>query len=184
MNSSKAIKLVEEILLGQVEKLSEEDLSLLAEEKEGCVRKILPILAFEITQIQEEEEFCPSRLQFSLQLASFFQEPKAFDWICQLHPFEEVVQEALGEEFIPTHWAAILANTVGSEIDRLKKEIETSELDEEIRRAALEALTVLVSKGKLERSKVVTYFQGLYQKALKGEVEDPFFCYRSCRKFS
>lgn len=172
---TEALKLVENILEEQITALSEEDLTLLSEHKEICLKKILPILALEVTQIQNDEEWNPSKLHWSLKLASFFKEPKAFPWICQLHRHADAIHQQLGSVFINLYWPSILALTADSEWEKLKDEIEDPSIDEEMRKSCLEALPLLVANNLLDRSFVVDYFQSLYKKILSGEIEDSIF---------
>ena len=169
----RALKLIDEILTEEIDTLSEEDLALLLEHKEVCIRKILPILAFEITQIKAGEEWNSEKLHWSLRLAAFFEETRAFDWIIQLHKFPDLLD--YGDEilFIALHWADILAATGAQEWERLKEEIEDEECDDDIKEACLKALVVLVAQGKLDRSVVIEYFHSLYLKILAGDLHDP-----------
>ena len=170
----RALKLIDEILTEEIEALSEEDLVLLLEHKEVCIRKILPILAFEITQVKAGEEWNSGKLHWSLRLVAFFEEPRAFDWIIQLHKFPEVLDYEDEILFITLHWADILAATGAGEWERLKEEIEDEECDDDIKEACLKTLVVLVAQGKLDRSVAIEYFHSLYLKILAGDLHDPY----------
>ncbi len=172
---TEALKLIESILEEQVKTLSEEDLDLLLKHKEICLKKILPILALEVTLIQNEEAWNPAKLHWSLKLVSFFKEPKAFPWICKLHTHAEAIHQGLGPVFINLYWASILALTADSEWEKLKEEIENPTTDEEMRKACLEAFPLLIAHGLLDRSIAVEYFQSLYKKIFTGEIEDSLF---------
>ena len=84
-----ALRLLDKILANNIEVLTQEEANFLLEHKEICSRKLLPILALEITQIKEKELWSPSKLYGSLKLLAAFKEKKAFDWVIQLHEFPE-----------------------------------------------------------------------------------------------
>lgn len=167
-----ALKLVEEIIAEEIESLEEKDLTLLMEYREICVKKILPMLALEVSQIQQGEEWSSNKLEWSLKLAAFFEEPKAFSWVCELQRHSDTVFGELGFAFVTLYWPFFLALTCDTEWEKIKDEIEDPEIDEVIRRSCFEALTILVIKGKIDRSVIVEYFQSLYSRILDGELND------------
>ena len=169
----KALQLVDQILSEQLESLSEQDLTLLMDYKEVCTRKILPILALEITQIKERDPWDPKKLQGSLKLAAFFEEERAFDWVIQLHEFIYALEDKLELFFVPLYWADILAGISASSIPKLKIHIENETLDENIREACVDALLILLARNKINRSEVLDYFKALYKNLVSGTLTDP-----------
>ncbi len=167
-----ALQLVEKILRNAEVFLSREESDLLLTHKEICTRKLLPVLALEIFQIKEGDPFNCDKLYGSLKLLAGFEENKAFDWMIQLHEFPE----ELGQKdpfFVLCYWTDLLVATVSSEWYKLKPFIEDMGIDSEIREACIETLVLLVAHGKLDRSLVVEYFNGLYSQAISGELVDP-----------
>ncbi len=167
-----ALQLLDKILTNEIEILSKEEADFLLENKEICTRKLLPILALEITQIKEEDPWNTNNLYGSLKLLAFFEEKKAFDWLIQLHEYPEVLEN---EEhyFILLFWADILVATISSDWSQLKKTIENPGASEAIREACIDALLILITTGLIDRSLVVEYFQSLYSKNISGEIYDP-----------
>lgn len=168
-----ALFLIDQILKEEIESLLPKDLETLTEYKEVCVRKILPILALEVTQIKEGDPWDPKKLQGSLKLASFFEEDRAFDWMIQLHEFTNELEQQLDPLFISLYWADILAGVGFSSIAKIKTHLENIELDEQIREACADALLVLVAKNIIHRSDLVEYFKSLYGALLSGTLIDP-----------
>ncbi len=171
-DSASALQLLDKLLAKEVKFLLEKEAKLLLAHQEICVRKLLPILAFEITQIKEGEGFNVARLCASIKLLAAFKEERAFDWIVQLHEFSEVFED---EDlcFVLFFWSDILVSTFSSDWDKLKESIEDPEVDIEIKEACIDALLNLVGKGRLDRAVVVKFFQSLLTQALKGELQDP-----------
>jgi hypothetical protein len=167
-----AIELVDKILCQKITTLSKEDADFLIENKEACSRKLLPILALEITQINEGDKWNPGNLFGSLKLLAAFEEKRAFDWIVQLHNHPEIF-EAEENSFILLFWADILVATITSDWNKIKETIEAVEPCGEIKEACIDALLILVARGNLERSELVKYFESLYAQNLSGETYDP-----------
>ena len=171
-DSTHALQLIEKILTKEIEFLSKEEADFLLDHRDVCTRKLLPILALEITQIKADENWSFNTLSGCLKLLAGFEENRAFDWVIQLHDFPEVLEDE-NSCFILRYWADLLIATISSEWYKLKQFIEDSEVDSEIREACLEALVLLVVRERLDRSVVVEYFNSLYSKILSGELEDP-----------
>ena len=167
-----ALRLLDKILANNIEVLTQEEANFLLEHKEICSRKLLPILALEITQIKEKELWSPSKLYGSLKLLAAFKEKKAFDWVIQLHEFPEDLES---EEvfFIPLFWANILTSTISSDWHKLKLSIEDPHINNAIREACIDTLISLVAQGNLDRTVVVEYFHHLYSETLEETFYDP-----------
>jgi hypothetical protein len=170
--SKHPLELIEKILTKQVEFLTKEEANFLLEHKDVCTRKLLPILALEVTQLQEGEDSDLDRLQACLKLLAGFEENRAFDWIVQLHEFPEIFEDGTSS-FVVRFWTDLLVATVGCEWYKLKPCIEDVEGYLDFRESCIQALVILVAKDRIDRSQVVSYFNDLYSKFLSGEIEDP-----------
>lgn len=171
-DSKNALQLIEKILAKEIEFLSKEEADLLLEHREVCTRKLLPLLAWEVTQIKEGDPWNTNTLHGCLKLLGGFEENRAFDWILQLHEFPDALEEGTSC-FVLRYWADLLVATVSSEWYKLKPFIEDPETPPQIREACLETLILLVAREKLDRSLVIEYFNGLYSQFVLGELEDP-----------
>ncbi len=166
------LEILDKILSQEITTLSDEETDFLLENKEACIRKLLPILALEVTQIKEGDSWSPGNLFESLKLLAAFEEKKAFDWVVQLHSHPEIF-EAENNCFILLYWADILVATISSDWSKLQETLEGLESSEEIDEACIDALVILVAQGRLERSELVEYFQKIYAENLSGETYDP-----------
>lgn len=171
-NSEHALQLIEKILSNEIQFLSQEEADFLLEHKEVCVRKLLPILALQVTQVKEGECWDPYILRGCIKLLAGFQEERAFDWIIQLHEFPEVLQDE-SSCFILRFWADVLVATISSDWYKLKPFIEDLGIDFEIREVCVEVLVLLVARQRIDRSVVIDYFNELYSQALSGYIKDP-----------
>ena len=168
--------LLDKLLNGDIELLSHEDRTFLAENRQEIIKHLITIFSEEIPSLSEEGK-CPNptALFWGFKLAGFLEATETFEWIrktCYIP--EEILDQTLGYEFISEELPHLLADTM-NQWSELKIEIEDSTLDEFIRSACVNALVFSVAKGRIERLTITDYFKSLFNRLLNGELEDEEF---------
>jgi tetratricopeptide (TPR) repeat protein len=175
VESSMALEeLLEGILDEKLSSLSDEEMGLLEKNGEAVAEKLLPLVAEEVMHLLKgNEPNSPAHLYWGLSILSFLKEARVFEWVKKLCRVEtELVDEYLGHAFVPETLPYVLAATCEGRWEELKAEIEDASLDEFIRSACIEALSILVSYQEVKREEIIDYFQEIFHAILYHDLDD------------
>lgn len=170
---TKASELLDKLLNGDVEWLSEQDKFVLIENRKVIVQHLNAIFSKEIPHLLKGE-ICSdaTTLFWGLKLAGFFEATETFEWIEKLcHLSIEDLDNALGDYFVTEELSYLLADTM-NEWGVLKDIIENPDINQFIRSACLDALIFSVAKNRIDRLEITDYFKSLFYRILGGELDD------------
>lgn len=166
-------ELLNKLINGEVERLSEEDQSILLENRQSVIHHLDTIFSKEIPPLLEGQECSNANALFwGLKLAGLLEARETFHWIVELcHVPTDDFEKCLGDFFATESFGYILADTM-EHYESLRHIIENPNLDIYIRVACLDALVYAVIKGKTERLEITNYFKNLFHRIINAELDE------------
>jgi hypothetical protein len=136
---------------------------------------ITPELLREFEQIADNAlEYAPQRdfmlHTFAVYLLAQFSETRAFQPLVKMVSLPGELPFDLFGDTITQDLARLLASLYDGDRKALERLIETNEVNEYVRAAALDSLIVLERAGKISRQEVADYFHELFSSRLKREL--------------
>lgn len=179
MSRCQAGELLNKLLNGDVERISDQDRSTLTENRTEVIQRLNAMFSNEIPRLLKgETRLNATALFWGLKLAGFLGATEAFQWLQKLcHLSMEALDQSFGDYFVTDELAYLLADTM-NQWETLKIEIENPALDEFIRSACLDALIFSVAKECVGRLEITEYFKSLFHRILNGELDDELLCTR------
>ena len=174
---TQAVELLDKLLNGDMELLSEQDKSALIGNRKAIIQHLNTIFSKEIPRLLEGKKCLdPTTLFWGLKLAGFLEASETFQWIKKLcHLSIEDLESSLGDYFATEELSYLLADTM-DQWSLLKDIIENPDINEFIRSACLDALVFSVVKKRIDRSEITDYFKSLFLRILNGELDDELLC--------
>lgn len=174
---TQASQLLSKLLNGDIEWLSEQDKSLLIENRQMIVQYLNAIFSKEISRLLGGEKCLDTTTLFwGLKLAGFFEASETFQWIEKLcHLSIEDLDSSLGDYFVTEELSYLLADTM-NQWSVLRGIIENLNVNEFIRSACLDALIFSVVKKRINRLEITDYFKSLFHQILNGKLDDDLLC--------
>lgn len=170
-------ELLSKLFIGDMEWLSEQDRSILTENRQAIVKQLMTIFSKQIPMLLRGKTCSDATTLFwALKLARFFEATETFEWIAKLCLLSmEDLENSLGEYFVAEELPYLLADTM-TQWSVLKDVIENPAINEFIIAACLDALILSVVKKRIDRSEIIDYFKSLFQRILTGELDDDVLC--------
>lgn len=166
--------LLDQIFKANVHKLSQQDKTLLLENREEVIHNLLPLLSKEMTYLLEEDaSLDPNTLLYAYRLAAFLKASECFEWLQKLGCVSvDTLDKYFGPEFIMEEWPYLLSQTADHNWEGLKSNIQDKTLEQDLRFAYLKAFTFIGAQEEQKRQTVMSYFKHLFIQILNGHIED------------
>lgn len=172
---NQARELLDQVLNGNKEELSEQDKVVLIENRQEILQLLNSIFSKDIPYLLKRKKIQDTtRLFWSFKLVGFFEAAEMFHWCEKLCHIEDL-ENAFGDYFITEELPYLLANTM-HQWNVLKDIIEKPDINEYIRLACLEALVFSVVKKRIDRLEITDYFKSLFSRILNGQLDDSVLC--------
>jgi hypothetical protein len=106
---------------------------------------------------------------FAMLLLAQFRETRAYAPVLRFAALPGRLTEYLGYEFVTPYLGRVLASVAGAAVSGIHELIESGEVNEWVRRAALDGLVTLVATGLRNREETVAYLAELFHGKLPRE---------------
>lgn len=153
------------------EEFPEKQIAYAIDNPEEVTQELLDILKYTVKNAKKLSKDPDYLIHIpAIYLLAYFREPLAFDdLLILLHQPIDTVATLLGS-IVSEDMHRVIASVYDGDINKIKKIVENTKIDDFIREDALKSLLVLMNLGKLTRDEVVFYFKELFN----GKIADNY----------